>query len=94
MSTKREREELITSLAFKMAESGKFHNFQHIEIALRADGHGEARSVLDHRATRDLMMRYAGPEESATMPTGPKGEKRPADVIGNAVKVMRIATGD
>jgi hypothetical protein len=26
--------------------------------------------------------------------TGPKGEKRPADVIGNAVKVMRIATGE
>ncbi len=25
---------------------------------------------------------------------GPKGEKRPADVIGNAVKVMRIATGE
>ncbi len=29
-----------------------------------------------------------------TKPTGPKGEKRPADVIGNAVKVMRIATGE
>ena len=28
------------------------------------------------------------------MPTGPKGEKRPADVTGNAVKVMRIATGE
>ena len=28
------------------------------------------------------------------MPRGPKGEKRPADVIGNAVKIMRIATGD
>jgi len=28
------------------------------------------------------------------MPRGPKGEKRPADVIGNAVKVMRIATGE
>jgi hypothetical protein len=27
------------------------------------------------------------------MPKGPKGEKRPADVIGNAVHVMRIATG-
>jgi hypothetical protein len=27
------------------------------------------------------------------MPTGPKGEKRPVDVIGNAVKVMRIAKG-
>jgi general stress protein YciG len=28
------------------------------------------------------------------MPTGPKGQKRPADAIGNAVKVMRIATGE
>ena len=28
------------------------------------------------------------------MPTGPKGEKRPADVIGNDVKFMRIATGE
>jgi len=28
------------------------------------------------------------------MPRGPKGEKRPADVIGNAVKVMRIAMGE
>lgn len=28
------------------------------------------------------------------MPKGPRGEKRPADVIGAAVKVMRIATGD
>ena len=28
------------------------------------------------------------------MPKGPKGEKRPADVIGNAVKVMQIAVGE
>lgn len=28
------------------------------------------------------------------MPTGPKGEKRPADVIGNAVKIAQIATGE
>ena len=28
------------------------------------------------------------------MPKGPKGERRPADVIGNAVKIMRIATGE
>lgn len=28
------------------------------------------------------------------MPKGPRGEKRPTDVIGNAVKVMRIATGE
>ena len=28
------------------------------------------------------------------MPRGPKGERRPADVIGNAVRIMRIATGE
>ena len=28
------------------------------------------------------------------MPKGPRGEKRPADVIGAAVKIMRIATGE
>ena len=27
------------------------------------------------------------------MPKGPQGQKRPADVIGNAVRVMEIATG-
>jgi hypothetical protein len=27
------------------------------------------------------------------MPRGPKGQKRPADVIGNAVRVMETATG-
>jgi hypothetical protein len=33
-------------------------------------------------------------QEESEVPRGPKGEKRPADVIGNAVKVMRIATGE
>ncbi len=28
------------------------------------------------------------------MPKGPRGEKRPADVVGTAVKVMKIATGE
>ena len=28
------------------------------------------------------------------MPKGPQGQKRPADVIGNAVKIARIATGE
>ena len=27
------------------------------------------------------------------MPKGPQGQKRPADVVGNAVRVMEIATG-
>ncbi len=28
------------------------------------------------------------------MPKGPRGQKRPGDVIGAAVKVMKIATGE
>ena len=30
----------------------------------------------------------------ATMPKGPRGEKRPADAIGRAVMVAKIATGE
>jgi len=28
------------------------------------------------------------------MPTGPKGEKRPADAVARAVKIAKIATGE
>ena len=28
------------------------------------------------------------------MPKGPQGQKRPADAIGNAIKVARLATGE
>ena len=28
------------------------------------------------------------------MPRGPKGERRPADAIGNAIMIARIATGE
>ena len=28
------------------------------------------------------------------MPKGPQGQKRPADVIGNAIRVAKIATGE
>lgn len=28
------------------------------------------------------------------MPKGPQGQKRPADVIGNAVMIAKIATGE
>lgn len=30
----------------------------------------------------------------AAMPKGPQGQKRPADVIGNAIRIARIATGE
>jgi hypothetical protein len=28
------------------------------------------------------------------MPKGPKGRKRPADVVGNAIRIAKIATGE
>ena len=34
------------------------------------------------------------PCDSSYMPRGSRGERRPADVIGNAVRVMQIATGE
>ncbi len=45
------------------------------------------------------QRRQGQPPEHTSPPTArhehcPRGEKRPADVIGNAVKVMRIATGE
>ena len=39
-------------------------------------------------------LRPRGPSRVTRMPKGPRGEKRPADVIGNAVHVMRIAPGE
>ena len=38
--------------------------------------------------------RMRGISWRGAMPRGPKGEKRPADVIGAAVMVGRIATGE
>jgi hypothetical protein len=51
-------------------------------------------------ATKTPKSAYSGksprskPNWQSAMPRSPKGEKRPADVIGNAVKVMQIATGE
>ena len=37
------------------------------------------------------VLKYGAAE---TMPRAPKGERRPADEIGNAVHVMRVLTGE
>jgi len=66
-------------------------------------GRSALKSLSRNTANRDIgrILRifpaetiFALPRRKTTMPTGPKGEKRPADVIGNAVKVMRILTGE
>ena len=50
-------------------------------------------------AARSYLMEHSDYEFIELVPVGfmprdPKGEKRPADVIGNAVRVMKIATGE
>lgn len=43
---------------------------------------------------KSLIVYARKPDRAVNMPKGPRGEKRPADVIGAAVKVMKIATGE
>ncbi len=52
------------------------------------------REIERLRRERDDIVSSLSGLGQTTMPKGPKGEKRPADVIGNAVKVMKIATGE
>lgn len=61
-----------------------------IEACARLCDGGRLREFMQKRLDF-LFLNY---REATIMPKSPKGEKRPADVIGNAVKVMRIATGD
>jgi hypothetical protein len=53
----------------------------------------DAIDTSSHRRSGSYML-IGKHEPEDSMPKGPKGEKRPADVIGNAVHVMRIATGE
>jgi hypothetical protein len=48
----------------------------------------EANPAQRHTASVSVML------SGKLMPKGPKGQKRPADVISNAVTVMKIATGE
>ena len=82
----------VTALerAFQLARTGKYPTVEEIKRQLRREGY-VADQVEGPSLVRQLMaiINPRGP-----MPRGPKGQKRPPDVIGNAVKVMRIATGE
>jgi hypothetical protein len=62
-----------------------------VEIAKGIANVEQKRAVI--RGITDVLVKELGRGGSA-IPTGPKGQKRPADVIGNAVRIMRIATGE
>jgi hypothetical protein len=56
------------------------------------DGHHQLHGDWCHSVDRHLGRR--GTVVGSLMPKDPKGRKRPADVIGNAVRVMKIAIGE
>lgn len=42
---------------------------------------------------REALRQLVEAAKERPMPKGPRGEKRPADVVSNAIKVARIAAG-
>ena len=54
----------------------------------------EGRNILTISALLSTNGMNTKPSKDVMMPTGPRGEKRPADVIGAAVMVAKIATGE
>jgi hypothetical protein len=54
-----------------------------------------ASSLVDYfEKRRPMLDRIRIIHRGRQMPRGPKGEKRPADVVGAAVMVAKIATGE
>lgn len=80
-----------------------------ISVAQSPNAHEALKTVLALQASDEEIRHIKAPaghdiglanwrcwlsKRDTVMPKGPRGEKRPADVIGAAVKVMRIATGE
>ena len=57
--------------------------------------HDHETEEIGHDPNHPDRRRFAyRPGAALTMPEGPRGEQRPADAIGRAVRVARIATGE
>lgn len=61
-------------------------------LTVKNDRHGNMSLTMYASGSR--IHYIATLEETPQVPKGPRGEQRPTDVIGAAVKVMRIATGE
>ena len=77
--------------AFELARSGRCLSVSDIAHQLHSEGYSVAQleGPLLRKQLSELIEKAKKP-----MPKGPKGEKRPADVIGAAILVGRIATGE
>lgn len=75
-----------------MAKSGGCVSVEDIKRCLRLEGYGD--SQVTGSALRKQLQVLIAEARREPMAKRPKGEKRPADVIGNAVKVVQRATGE
>lgn len=78
--------------AFQLADSGDYSTVADIKRRLLAEGYSDA-PVEGYQLNKQLRA-LISKAKAKHPPTGPKGQKRPADVIGAAVKVARIGTGE
>ena len=64
-------------------------------LLFRSRAQGTRQTDISRISTNFLRKLSTGPQRKrrTMMPRGPKGEKRPADAIGNAVMIAKIATG-
>lgn len=78
--------------AFQLARSGECHTIEDIRRRMKTEGYPTTQ--VDGRALSNQLRSLIQVAIGTPTPKGPKGEKRPADVIGNAVKIAKIATGE
>jgi hypothetical protein len=98
MANRKAHEDRIAKQARKIAETGRHNGWFYIACELRRQGEPLALNVLEREPYRsELDKKYTEVRRrmyGAPLPKGPKGEKRPADVIAAAVTVMKIAAGE
>jgi hypothetical protein len=64
-------------------------------LPARMYGRGSGFQKMSHsQMMTTLLYKIFSRAGLYSMPRGPKGEKRPADAIGNAIMIGRIATGE
>jgi hypothetical protein len=78
--------------AFALAKSGDYASVPDIRKRLIQEGYS-ASQITGRSLSKQLLALIRAAQERA-VPKGPEGQERPADMIGAAVKVMKIAMGD
>jgi hypothetical protein len=79
-----------------VARKGRYRSITGPAPAFQSRAQDTRQMDISQISTNFLRKLNTGPQRtrSKMMPRGPKGEKRPADAIGNAIMIAKIATGE